>query len=196
MAISGMSVDDWANGTQSAGEAHSQPAAANCHDLVALLKQAPNLFVEELQERINMVGARCRLLARACAYSLCQSGKTPWRDTVRAGSEHFEQCLPQPRNEAVLSSTHRGWNARKRERPLREDYPRGWRLHRPAQCKHIADRSATRSLVYRLLLASGRAGPRGPRRSRLYKPVELHLGRRSISSCARHFSVSRYAMTF
>jgi hypothetical protein len=54
MAITGMSVDDWAKGTQSAGGAHAQPAA-NCHDLVALLKQAPNLFVEELQERINVV---------------------------------------------------------------------------------------------------------------------------------------------
>jgi hypothetical protein len=56
MAISGTSIADWAKGTQSAGEAHSQPAAANCHDLVALREQAPNLFVEELQERIN-VGA-------------------------------------------------------------------------------------------------------------------------------------------
>jgi hypothetical protein len=55
VAITGMSVDDWAKGTQPVGEAHSQPAAANCHDLVALLKQSPNLFVEELQERINVV---------------------------------------------------------------------------------------------------------------------------------------------
>ena len=54
MAITGMSVDDWAKGTQPAGAAHAQPTAS-CHDLVALLKQAPNLFVEELQERINGV---------------------------------------------------------------------------------------------------------------------------------------------
>jgi hypothetical protein len=53
-AITGMSIDDWANGTRSAGEAHAQPVAS-CHDLVALLKQAPNVFVEELQERINGV---------------------------------------------------------------------------------------------------------------------------------------------
>jgi hypothetical protein len=55
MAITGTSVDEWAKGAQSAGEARVQPAVASCHDLVALLKQAPNLFVEELQERINMV---------------------------------------------------------------------------------------------------------------------------------------------
>ena len=30
---------------------------ANCHDLVALLKQAPNLFVDELQQRVNLVAA-------------------------------------------------------------------------------------------------------------------------------------------
>src|SRR5258708_1715932 len=55
MAITGISIDEWAKGAQSAGEAHAQPAAVNCHELVALLKQAPNLFVEELQERINVV---------------------------------------------------------------------------------------------------------------------------------------------
>jgi hypothetical protein len=55
MAITGVSVDDWAKGAAAAGEAHAHPAAENCHDLVALLKQAPNLFVEELQERINVV---------------------------------------------------------------------------------------------------------------------------------------------
>jgi hypothetical protein len=57
MAITGMSVDDWAKGAKAAGEAHAQPAVANCRDLVALLKRAPNLFVDELQERINLVAA-------------------------------------------------------------------------------------------------------------------------------------------
>ena len=55
MAITGISIDEWAKGAQPAGEAHARPAAANCHEMVALLKQAPNLFVEKLQERINTV---------------------------------------------------------------------------------------------------------------------------------------------
>jgi Transglycosylase SLT domain/SPOR domain len=55
MAITGMSVDDWAKGAMAAGEPRAQPAVANCYDLIALLKQAPNLFVEELQDRINLV---------------------------------------------------------------------------------------------------------------------------------------------
>jgi hypothetical protein len=57
MAITGVSVDDWARVSKAMDEAHAQPAVASCHDLVALLKQAPNLFVEELQERINLVAA-------------------------------------------------------------------------------------------------------------------------------------------
>jgi hypothetical protein len=57
MAITGRSVDDWARITKSRGEGPAQPAVAGCHDLIALLKQAPNPFVDELQERINLVAA-------------------------------------------------------------------------------------------------------------------------------------------
>jgi hypothetical protein len=57
MAITGRSVDDWARATKSRGEAPAQPAVAGCHELIALLKQAPNPFVDELQERINLVAA-------------------------------------------------------------------------------------------------------------------------------------------
>jgi hypothetical protein len=56
MAISGTSIDDWANGTQSAGEAHSQPAGRTATIWSRCASKRPNLFVEELQERIN-VGA-------------------------------------------------------------------------------------------------------------------------------------------
>jgi hypothetical protein len=55
VAITGVSVDDWAKAARAAENPHTQPAVANCHDLVALLKRAPNLFVEELQERIDLV---------------------------------------------------------------------------------------------------------------------------------------------
>jgi hypothetical protein len=57
MAVTGMSVDDWAKARGAAGAAPAQPAVASCQDLVALLKQAPNLFVEKLQERIDLVAA-------------------------------------------------------------------------------------------------------------------------------------------
>jgi hypothetical protein len=69
MAITGMSVDDWAKGARSAGEAHAQPAGENCHDLVALLKQAHDLFVEELQERRAPGGSSSVLASRASACS-------------------------------------------------------------------------------------------------------------------------------
>ncbi|HEY3640530.1 MAG TPA: lytic transglycosylase domain-containing protein [Xanthobacteraceae bacterium] len=55
LAITGLSVDDWAKAAKPAGQARPQPAVASCHDLVALLRQTPNPFVEGLQERINLV---------------------------------------------------------------------------------------------------------------------------------------------
>jgi hypothetical protein len=57
LAITGISVDDWAKVAAPAGQARPQPAVASCHDLVALLRQTPNPFVEGLQERINLVAA-------------------------------------------------------------------------------------------------------------------------------------------
>jgi hypothetical protein len=54
-AITGISVEEWAQTAKVVDAARAQPSPANCHDLVAVLKQAPNLFVEELQERISLV---------------------------------------------------------------------------------------------------------------------------------------------
>src|SRR5262244_3825311 len=53
LAVTGTPVDDWAKG------ATGEPAGPrpNCRQLMALLKRAPNPFVEQLQERINVVAA-------------------------------------------------------------------------------------------------------------------------------------------
>ncbi len=55
VAITGTSADDWAKGAK--GEP-TQPGALNCRQLMALLRRAPNPFVEKLQERINLVAAK------------------------------------------------------------------------------------------------------------------------------------------
>jgi hypothetical protein len=53
-AITGASVDDWV----AIGRADRAPAPAPaCRELVALLKHAPNPFVEELEQRIALVAA-------------------------------------------------------------------------------------------------------------------------------------------
>jgi hypothetical protein len=57
LAVTGRPVDDWAKAAKAAGEPRDQPAVASCRDLLALLKQAPNLFVDELQQRVNLVAA-------------------------------------------------------------------------------------------------------------------------------------------
>jgi len=54
LAITGTSADEWAKG------AKGEPGGAgtpNCRQLMALLRRAPNPFVEKLEARINVVGA-------------------------------------------------------------------------------------------------------------------------------------------
>jgi hypothetical protein len=55
MAVTGRAVDDWARAGD--GAPRELPAVASCGDLVALLKEAPNPFVEELTQRINLTAA-------------------------------------------------------------------------------------------------------------------------------------------
>jgi hypothetical protein len=54
VAITGASVDDWV----ATGPAdRAAPPAPTCRQLVALLKRAPNPFVEELEQRVALVAA-------------------------------------------------------------------------------------------------------------------------------------------
>jgi hypothetical protein len=55
-AITGTSVDDWGKGGK--GEPARNRPGANCAELVALMRQAPNPFIEQLEERIKLVAAR------------------------------------------------------------------------------------------------------------------------------------------
>ena len=55
-AITGRSVDDWAAASAVAG-AQMQPAAG-CRELMAMLKRAPNPFVDELERRVTAANAQ------------------------------------------------------------------------------------------------------------------------------------------
>ena len=55
-AVTGTSVDDWGKGGK--GEPAGKSPRANCAELVALMRQAPNPFIEQLEERIKLVAAR------------------------------------------------------------------------------------------------------------------------------------------
>src|SRR5579872_7169931 len=55
--ITGSSIDDWAK----AGKGGKMPESApptTCHDLVALLKHAPNPFITNLEERVKLAAAK------------------------------------------------------------------------------------------------------------------------------------------
>ncbi len=54
-AITGASVDEWVNGKDT--KKRDQERTPDCRTLVALLTRAPNLFVEQLQHRVNLVAA-------------------------------------------------------------------------------------------------------------------------------------------
>ncbi|MGE0035181.1 MAG: lytic transglycosylase domain-containing protein [Xanthobacteraceae bacterium] len=54
LAITGTPADEWARGAK--GEPNT-PGRPDCRQLMAMLKRAPNPFVEKLQERINLVAA-------------------------------------------------------------------------------------------------------------------------------------------
>lgn len=57
MSVTGSSVEDWAK----AGKGGKQPArmpTSSCRELMALLKQAPNPFIEGLEQRVTLAAAR------------------------------------------------------------------------------------------------------------------------------------------
>jgi hypothetical protein len=55
MAVTGRPIEEWVKAGDGAGP--EQPKVSSCGDLVALIRQAPNPFVEELQQRINLTAA-------------------------------------------------------------------------------------------------------------------------------------------
>jgi hypothetical protein len=52
LAITGIPVDEWARSGQ---REPVQPAAPNCTQMMAMLRRAPNPFVQKLEERVNLV---------------------------------------------------------------------------------------------------------------------------------------------
>jgi len=63
LAVTGVPVDAWkrppagAAPNESNDQAPAQPSISTCRDLMALLKEAPNPFVEQLQRHIDLVAA-------------------------------------------------------------------------------------------------------------------------------------------
>jgi len=63
LAVTGVPVDVWkrppagATPNESNDQAPAQPSISTCRDLMALLKEAPNPFVEQLQRHIDLVAA-------------------------------------------------------------------------------------------------------------------------------------------
>jgi hypothetical protein len=57
-AITGSTVDDWAVPGRGDGKRPGQGAATSCRELMALLKRAPNPFVEHLEDHVRLAAAK------------------------------------------------------------------------------------------------------------------------------------------
>jgi Transglycosylase SLT domain/SPOR domain len=68
LAITGTSVDNWATAAKN-GKAPDRPPASSCRDLMALLKQAPNSFVTQLEQHVTLAAAKAWGVQLAAGFS-------------------------------------------------------------------------------------------------------------------------------
>jgi hypothetical protein len=82
-AITGNSVDDWA----SIGRREPEPKPApTCRDLASLLKEEPNVFVQQLEQRVALVAALPWGVQLSAGFSRELALKTYARTAARLGS--------------------------------------------------------------------------------------------------------------
>jgi hypothetical protein len=102
--ITGRSADEWAKSGDAAPRA--APAAPNCDLMVAMLRRAPNPFVEELQHRVDVVAASPWGVQLSAGFS---------RDHALASyaqiAQRFGELL-KGRDPSILSSTFRSRGSR------------------------------------------------------------------------------------
>jgi hypothetical protein len=68
LAITGSSVDSWA-ATGRNGKTPDRPPASSCRELMALLKQAPNSFVTQLEQHVTLAAAKLWGVQLAAGFS-------------------------------------------------------------------------------------------------------------------------------
>jgi len=66
-AITGSPIEDWAKAK--GGKTPDAAPPTTCHDLIALLKRAPNPFVAELEQRIQLSAAIALCILVTCMYT-------------------------------------------------------------------------------------------------------------------------------
>jgi hypothetical protein len=56
--ITGSTVEDWAAAGRGDGKMVGHASTTSCHDLMALLKRAPNAFISELEDHVRLAAAK------------------------------------------------------------------------------------------------------------------------------------------
>ena len=103
-AITGASIEDWAAAATDA--ARTFRAAPSCRDLIALLKQAPNPFVEELEHRVTIGAAKPWGVQLSAGFSRARALAT----YARVEQRHSE--LLAGRDPTILGATLRSRGSR------------------------------------------------------------------------------------
>jgi Transglycosylase SLT domain len=93
-AVTGLAVDVWAKPGGEQGAAAPPVASKGCNELMAMLKQGPNPFVEGLQEHINLAAGPAAVV-----------GTRPWRACEPARGPVGEESAGRQR---VLDRLERG----------------------------------------------------------------------------------------
>jgi hypothetical protein len=104
-AITGIAVDEWANG-QDRAPVHEWPTIPNCETVVALLKREPNTFVAALQQRVNLVAASPWGVQLAAGFSRDRALTAYARLAARYGD------VLEGRDPSILSGTLRARGTR------------------------------------------------------------------------------------
>ena len=131
LAITGSTVEDWANGAKGGKMPERQPTSS-CRELMALLKQAPNPFVAELEQRVTLGAAKLWGVQLAAGFSrdkalamYARAMKRLERRDRRPGSEPAHVGDAQPRHARLLPGADRRRHAAGRRRSLQPHPPRG-----------------------------------------------------------------------
>ena len=112
-AITGTTVDDWAAAGKN-GKMPDRALRANCRELMALLKRAPNSFVTELEQHVKLAAAKLWGVQLAAGFdreqgagNVCARDQAVERRDRRSGPESAELGDAQPGHPYLLSGEDR-----------------------------------------------------------------------------------------
>ena len=120
-AITGSTVEDWAKAGRT-GKMPDRPVTSSCRQLMALLRQAPNPFVTQLEQHVSLSAAKVWGVQLAAGFSPRQGA----RDVFARDQESFRRDRrpgPEPAQLAIAHARQRRPSIRCASAPTRGETP-------------------------------------------------------------------------